>query len=115
MCEFESRHGIKLDEEYRRFLVKYNGGDTPDTKVGIRGFSSDLRYLYGINAKENIEDHLDIPVWDNKRYLPIGEDFFGNYYVIDLSYDKGSVYFCDHEKGFGIKKITDTFSQFLEK
>ena len=37
--EFESRLGIELDEEYRSFLVKYNGGDTPNTHVGIRGFS----------------------------------------------------------------------------
>ena len=43
--EFESRLGIELDEEYRSFLVKYNGGDTPNTHVGIRGCSTDLRSL----------------------------------------------------------------------
>ena len=32
----ERKLGIKLDEEYRKFLVKYNGGDTPNTHVGIR-------------------------------------------------------------------------------
>ena len=40
VSEFESRLGIELDEEYKSFLVKYNGGDTPNTHVGIRGLTS---------------------------------------------------------------------------
>ena len=114
--EFESRLGIELDEEYRSFLVKYNGGDTPNTHVGIRGCSTDLRYLYGINTEESIEDHLQIPVWENKQYLPIGTDFFGNYFVIGLSDEnKGKVYFCDHERGFSVRQISDSFKLFLAK
>ena len=35
--KFENKYGIALDEEYCRFLVKYNGGDTPNTHVEIRG------------------------------------------------------------------------------
>ena len=27
VSEFESRLGIELDEEYKSFLVKYNGGE----------------------------------------------------------------------------------------
>ena len=44
----ERKLGIELDEEYRKFLVKYNGGDTPNTEVKTKGFSSDLRYIFGI-------------------------------------------------------------------
>ena len=102
--EFEGKYGIVLDEEYCKFLVKYNGGVTPNTHVGIRGCSTDLRYLYGINTEESIEDHLQIPVWENKQYLPIGTDFFGNYFVIGLSDEnKGKVFFCNHERGFAVK------------
>ena len=116
VSEFESRHGIELDEEYRSFLVKYNGGDTPNTHVGIRGCSTDLRYLYGINTEEGIEDHLQIPVWENKQYLPIGTDSFGNYFVIELSDEnKGKIYFCDHERGFSVRQISDSFKLFLAK
>ncbi len=112
----ERKLGIKLDEEYRKFLVKYNGGDTPNTHVGIRGCSTDLRYLYGINTEESIEDHLQIPVWENKQYLPIGTDFFGNYFVIGLSDEnKGKVFFCNHERGFAVKQIADSFKVFLSK
>ena len=114
--EFEGKYGIVLDEEYCKFLVKYNGGDTPNTHVGIRGCSTDLRYLYGINTEKSIEDQLQIPVWENKRYLPIGTDSFGNYFVIGLSdNNKGRIYFCDHERGFAVKQIADSFKAFLSK
>ena len=112
--EFEAKYCINLDEEYRRFLVKYTGGETPETKVGIRGVSTNLRYLFGINTKKNIEEYLQILPME-KRYLPIGMDYYGNYFVIGLEDDKGIVYFCNHEKGFALKKITDSFNEFLKK
>ncbi|MBR4557907.1 MAG: SMI1/KNR4 family protein [Clostridiales bacterium] len=116
VSEFENRHGIELDEEYRCFLIKYNGGDTPNTHVGIRGCSTDLRYLFGINTEMNIEDYLQITASENKQYLPVGTDCFGNYFVIGLSDDnKGKIYFCDHEKGFSVKQIADSFKMFLSK
>ena len=109
----ERKLGIELDEEYRKFLIKYNGGDTPNTEVKIKGFSSDLRYLFGINAKKNIEDYLQILVWEKLRCVPIGEDSYGNCYAIGTEgIEKGSVFFCDHEKGFDRFKISDSFSQF---
>lgn len=113
--EFECKYGIVLDEEYRKFLVKYNGGDTPNTHVGIRGCSTDLRYLFGINAPENIEDNLQIPTFENKLYLPIGVDYFGNYFAVGVSDYKGKIFFCDHERGFALKQVADSFSQFLSK
>ncbi len=114
--EFESKYGIVLDEEYRKFLVKYNGGDTPNTHVGIRGRSTDLRYLFGINTPENIEDNLQTPVFENKLYLPIGVDSFGNYFAIELSEDsKGKIVFCNHEKGFSLNQIADSFVHFINK
>ncbi len=114
--EFENRLGIELDEEYRSFLIKYNGGDTPETHVGIRGCSTDLRYLFGINTQEDIEHFLYVPVWENKQYLPIGEDYFGNFFVIGLSGEnKGKIFFCNHERGYAVKQIADSFKKFLGK
>ena len=111
----ERKLGIELDEEYRKFLIKYNGGDTPNTEVKTKGFSSDLRYLFGINAKKNIEDYLQIPVWENTKCVPIGEDSYGNCYAIGTEgIEKGNVFFCDHEKGFDRFKISDSFSQLLK-
>ena len=53
--EFENKYGIKLDEEYRDFLIKYNGGDTPLTSVKRGKRKEDLRYLYGIKTKRSSE------------------------------------------------------------
>ena len=114
--EFESKYGILLDGEYRKFLVKYNGGNTPNTHVRIRGCSTDLRYLLGINTPENIEDNLQTPVFENRMYLPIGVDSFGNYFAIGLSeYNKGKIFFCNHEGGFSFKQIADSLALFINK
>ena len=112
--EFESKHCIDLDEGYRRFLVKYNGGDTPKTTIRVKGISSDIRYFFGINVSNNIDDYLQQLVWENKRCLPIGEDSFGNCYVIGIADDnKGYIYFSNHEKGFQLTQIADSFGKFL--
>ena len=114
--EFERKHGVELDGEYRRFLLMYNGGDTPETQVRSRSFSSNLRFLYGIRAEKNLEDHMQIPEWPDKSYLPIGEDSFGNFYAILVAGEnRGSIFFCDHENEFHLKQIADSFSQFVKK
>lgn len=114
--EFESRHGIGLDDEYRKFLVKYNGGDTPKTNVKSKEVSSDVRCLFGLCTEESIEDAMRSSVWQSEKYIPIGKDSFGNYYAIGTSEpEKGNVFFCDHEKGFKMLKISDSFSRFLKK
>lgn len=113
--DLEREFGVELDEDYRKFLVKYNGGDTPNTEVKTKGFSSDLRYLFGINVKKNIGDYLQIPMWQKIKCVPIGEDSWGNYYAIGTEgIEKGNIFFCDHEKGFDRFKISDSFGQFLK-
>ena len=112
--EFENKNGIELDDQYRCFLINYNGGDTPKTTVRINGVSSDLRYLFGINAKKDIENYMQISMLKNKHCIPIGEDSYGDYYAIGINDDnKGAVYFSDHEKGFELIRIADSFSEFL--
>lgn len=114
--EFEIRHCIELDDEYRKLLVKYNGGDTPKTGIKSKEVSSDVRCFFGLNTEESIEDVMQNSVWLNKKYIPIGKDSFGNYYAIGISEpEKGNVFFCDHENGFRMNKIADSFSQFLKK
>ena len=112
--ELEHRLGVELEEEYYSFLIKYNGGNTPRTQVRCRSFSSDLRYLYGINTIKDIEEHVRKLIWLDRHYLPIGEDSFGNYYVIAGAGENwGCVFFCDHENGFATEKIADFFGEFV--
>ena len=114
--EFEKKLGIRFDDKYRLFLMKYNGGDTPNTIFGKGKKSETVRYLYGLNTVENIEKKLEYFDWKGKKCLPIGEDNFGNYYAIGVSEENnGIIYFCDHERGFYKTKLTNTFVDFIKK
>ena len=106
--EFEKKYEIILNEEYRKFLVKYNGGETPNTLFKQGKKSETVRYLYGINVEQSIEKNMKYYDWKEKESIPIGIDNFGNFYVIGISINNnGIIYFCDHEKGFKKIKITD--------
>ena len=48
IAHLEKQYNIVLPEEYRRFLLKYNGGETPDTEFRINKVSSDVRAFYGL-------------------------------------------------------------------
>ncbi len=51
-ADFEKKHKLRLPDPYRRFLLKYNGGETPNTDFSIGGVSSDLRALYGLGGAD---------------------------------------------------------------
>ncbi len=166
--EFENKYGIKLDDEYRLFLIKYNGGDTPNTSFKSGKHSETVKCLFGINSKRNIEDYNEYFDFKKNECIPIGMDNFGNYYAIGISHkNKGAfkvcakniaanfnfeffktrlsnaifrfaakverfhcfqklkflktvktykaIFFCNHEKGFGKVKISDSFKEFIHK
>lgn len=114
--EFEKKYNISFDEKYRDFLIKYNGGDTPNTIIKQGRKSEAVRYLYGLNTEETIEKNLEYFDWKEKKCIPIGEDNFGNYYAIGVfEENNGIIYFCDHEKGFAKIKISGSFKEFIKK
>lgn len=116
VTNFEKKYGINLDDCYRKFLVDYNGGETPNTTFK-RGKASDtVRYLYGLNVEQSIEKNMIYFDWKENESIPIGIDNFGNYYTIGISIDnKGVIYFCDHERGFTNTIIADSFVVFVKK
>lgn len=127
LTEFESRYSIKLPEQYRSFLLKYNGGITPETEFRYKRTSSDVRAFYGIgngidyysfeNIFENVlKDVLPLTVFIDKGILPVAEDSWGNYITIGIDGEnRGKMFFCDHEKGMKAKLLTETFSEFIQK
>ena len=113
--EFERKYEINLDEYYRKFLIKYNGGETPNTIFKKGKVSETVRYLYGLNVEQSIEKNMIYFDWKKNNSIPIGVDNFGNYFYIGISANNNSiVYFCDHERGFKNIKISDTFQGFVE-
>ena len=38
LSKYETAHGFTFPQEYRAFLLKYNGGETPETDFRLSGF-----------------------------------------------------------------------------
>ena len=113
---FEDKYGVKFDSEYRSFLIKYNGGETPETSFKKGKRQEVVRYLFGLKTEESIEKLLEYFDYKEKECIPIGEDVFGNYYTIGISENNhGLIYFCDHERGFRKSQIADSFKDFISK
>ena len=103
----EIEFGLRLPEEYRRFLASFNGGKPVpsgfsfETNEGLS--ESSIRYFLTLDT--NAEHYT---IWEFLvRYrdripsglLPVACDSFENLVLIDVgAKEVGSVYFWDHEK-----------------
>lgn len=130
LADFEINLGVRLPEDYRKFLMDHNGGiPEPSTfwiKDGID--SSEVFQFYGIHdgpewlSLENyiIGKNFGIP----EHLLAIGDDGTGNTICLGISGNKkGVVYFIDHEihpfeepnSYTGVTRIADSFTQFISQ
>ena len=105
VAQFEKNHDILLPEEYKTFLISYNGGDTLQTTFKIKKESSDIRAFYGFeNADyeysfQYLLDHDFLSEHIQAGYLPIAEDSFGNHILLGISKQNYNlIAFFDHEK-----------------
>ncbi|MBR1738652.1 MAG: SMI1/KNR4 family protein [Firmicutes bacterium] len=114
---FENKHCIKLPKPYEIFMIKYNGGKTPETKFKTGIKSLDIRAFYGIDTEEyDINDLYEIDRFIGSGVLPIACDMSGNYIAIGLGEDNnGEIYFLENKKGCGKKKIADCLLEFISK
>ena len=117
IIELENKFNISLPTQCRKFLCKYNGGDTPETRYRAGRNSSDLRAFYGFGeVRYSIDKFSDLPEWIDNGIFPIACDSFGNYIAIGVNEDTyGRIYFADHEAGFGKSAIADDFKEFTSK
>ena len=125
VAEFERSYQITFPPDYQEFLVKYNGGETPDTSFYFsRKLESDVRYFYGIgDVKYSVHNAVyaidfDLPDMLEKGLFPIAEDSFGNTVLMDVKEHPGTVYFYDHEaweENERLQKMTDSFKAFAKR
>ena len=127
MEDFETRSNIELTANYKRFLLKWNGG-TPDVGVFIISEEAGptiMNDFYSIGGTYNdIEVNLGIY---NLRlpegFIPIGDDGVGNAIllgVLEPHYDQ--IYFWDHESEPDLEKpdmsnmyfLADNIWEFLD-
>ena len=115
---FEKEHKISFPEIYKKFLMKYNGGDTPRCSFKMNGVSSDISGFYGLrNVHESSElsTLINLDFYLENGVVPIGSDSLGNGIVIGVRKEKcGKIYFYDHETG-RFKHLADDFMVFIEK
>ena len=118
VADFEREYGISFPEQYRAFMLRYNGGNTPKTKLRFDRKSYDLRALFGIDAEQyplgrcytrNTSDECI-----GRGFLPVGGDVFGNFFAIGIDNEKrGKMYFLNHERNFAATLLCDSFNEFI--
>ena len=123
IAAFEKGNNITLPEEYKRFLLKYNGGRTPKTKFKINKVSSDVRGFYGLgnvdedfNFQKLIDNMNMLEEFIEDSMLPIATTDFGDYITIGIAKEEnGCVFFRYHDRGKKYIKLMDTLSEFADK
>lgn len=125
IVKFEKKHNIHLPEDYKQFLLKYNGGSPkPNEYWDIEGnYSNSVNYFYGfckckkvLSLEENINSSVP------SQLLVIGDDGSTNLFCLGITQDIfGKIYFIDsgsypYDKSFpnpGIRKLFNSFSSFI--
>lgn len=101
LVSFEARHGLKLPEDYRNFLLKVNGG-MPSPSLCLWPDGGDfVAVVYGFHhAEEWMRLEQAMTEFDvvASGYLPVAISNGGNYFLLSLKEaDAGSIHFWDHE------------------
>jgi len=101
LADFEKANNVSLPNDYRNFLLHYNGGKPEPGRV--RNPGTTLTYLLGMHNGDHyaslykhIESYrLRLPF----STLPIGTDPFGNLFIMSIHQEGlGHIYFWDHER-----------------
>lgn len=123
ILSLEKQLKSRLPQDYRDFLLAYNGGNPKPNVFFIspEQQESNLSILFGITSDE------DYNLWDNalrayddmdRTILPIGEDPGGNQIYMSLHPDTyGHIFFRDHELPVSdsLSPIATSFTDLLEK
>ena len=68
----ERKYEIVFSEQYKDFLIKYNGGYTPKTKFKAGKISSDLRGFLGFGDVKLSIDTIEMEEWLEKKCISSG-------------------------------------------
>jgi len=131
LSALEQIWGFKLPEDYRNFLLQYNGGESDkkafnfyETREG-----SILHPFFGIYRDSNYNLLLNISLFLNRipsNCIPIASDTFGNQILISVKNpDRGKIYWWDHEREAdpnqgekpdysNLVLVANSFTEFIE-
>lgn len=123
ILSLEKKLKSRLPQDYRDFLLAYNGG-SPNPNVFFispKQQESNLSILFGITSKKAYDlwtNALDAYEDMDRTLLPIGEDPGGNQIYMSLHPDTyGCIYFRDHELPApdSLFPIAASFTELLQK
>ncbi len=134
--QMEKLVGLHFPMEYKKHLLKYNGGYCEPNIFGfienVEPTESDINWFLAIfdGDSNSLKWHIETYKIDEKRMpshiLPIANDSGGNFICISCGKeDYGYIYFWDHEKEVDYRVTDDmdysnlyliakTFNSFLE-
>lgn len=117
---WEQRYNILLPQDYKKFLLVYNGGKTPETKFHINHISSDIEAFYGFETGFSefdfvgLENTVRWEQWRQDRMLPIAYNAFQDNIFICLDEAMwGKVYFCYHDRKKKYIELASDFTKFI--
>lgn len=120
ISELEKKYDIVLCHDYKDFLMKYNGGETPKTNLSRGKVKTDIRRFYGFTEENQYSDLrfvLDGGLGEeliSKFRLPIATNSFGDYFVIRVSEEKnGEISFIYHDNPQNEIIIAPNFKEFV--
>lgn len=116
IAALEQRLGISLPDEYRQFILTWNGGQPEPNAFPIQDNPRDTHGLLDRFFSIDVED-TDYDIVDNAEVfrdrvpadlLPIAFDPGGNLICVAVSgKNKGKIYFWDHNDEFPPGKVPD--------
>jgi cell wall assembly regulator SMI1 len=123
ILSLEKQLKSRLPEDYRDFLLAYNGGNPRPNVFFIspEQQESSLSILFGITSKKAYDlwtNALDAYEDKDRTVLPIGEDPGGNQIYMSLHPNTyGHIFFCDHEMEAPdcMFPIAESFTDLLQK
>ena len=105
--DFEKELNVSIPEEYRNYLIKFNGSDFEKCIVQLPGDIGDttVHHMFGIHAgpeyRQLIENYNDSFNLTSGNYIPICDDSFGNIFYLKIKGENlGAIYFCDHKETY---------------
>ena len=127
VSKLEKEFRIKLPEDYRNFLIQYNGGDVEDGNLYVKELDEDMRmgYFFGIGIEEGFADITEInDEYDDdipKKSLLIGMDEGSGFLLLISGGEDSGIWYYDHTYFFDKSTddlntyfICETFSDFIK-
>lgn len=125
--KFEVEIGFSLPEDYKNFLVNYNGGSFKESNFFVAELNEEipLHVLYGLG----VDKGLDLNTWYDeyeedliKGSIIIGHDFGSGIIVLINDLETKGVYYWDHSFHFpksneeeNTYKIANSFKEFIDE